>query len=110
MWIFLSDSSLSIVDKGGDGTTLLVRARHAGDIEQIFPDAKVIENAGTDYRYRAHIDRNEVAQRIAEQVRAVTYTNFKNTVKQHERHDAYMRVWEAMYDYQETEQLTMPKG
>lgn len=34
MWIFLSDSFLSIVDKEGDGSTLLVRARRAGDIEK----------------------------------------------------------------------------
>ena len=27
MWIFLNNAFLSIVDKGGDGTTLLVRDR-----------------------------------------------------------------------------------
>lgn len=101
MWIFLSGSFLSIVDKGDTtGQTLLVRARKAGDIEAIFPDADVIEGAGTDYRYRARIDRELVAQAMADQVRAVTYPNFKSTVKDRERHDAYMDVWNAMMRFQ----------
>ena len=39
MWIFLHDAFLSIVDKGGDGSTLLARARQAGDLERVFPEA-----------------------------------------------------------------------
>jgi len=42
MWIFLSDSFLSIVDKDDpSGATLLVRARVAGDIERVFPGVAV---------------------------------------------------------------------
>ena len=100
MWIFLSDAFLSIVDKGGDGSTLLVRARQAGEIERVFPEAKVIEGAGTDYRYRARIAREAVAQAIADSIRAINYPNFKSTVKDRKRHDAYMRVWDAMYALQ----------
>lgn len=102
MWVFLRDSFLSIVDKGDDtGQTLLVRARRAGDIETVFPDAEVIEGAGCDYAFRARIDREQVAQAMADQVRAVTYPNFKGAVKERARHDAYLCVWNAMYSYQE---------
>lgn len=43
MWVFMSDSFLSIV---ADSTVsksdcLLVRARREGDIERVFPEAKV---------------------------------------------------------------------
>jgi len=76
MWIFFSDAMLSIVDKGGDGSTLLVRAR---------------------------IDREQVAQRIAEMVRAITYGNFKSSVREWDRHEAYLEVWRAMYDYQQAD-------
>lgn len=101
MWIFLSDSFLSVVDKGDPtGQTLLVRARRHGDIERVFPDARVVENAGTDYRYRARIDRERVAQAMAEQVRGVRYQNFKATVVDDDRHQAYMDVWGTMYRYQ----------
>lgn len=53
MWIFLNDSFLSIVQKPGDRDHITVRARLRGDIEAVFPDAAVIEGAGTDYRFRA---------------------------------------------------------
>lgn len=96
MWIFLTDAFLSIVNKGGDGTTLLVRARRAGDIERVFPGAEVIEGVGSDYRYRARIDRDSVAQRLAEQVRGIRYANFKATVKDSRRGHAYLDVWDVM--------------
>lgn len=102
MWVFLRDSYLSIVDKGDDsGRTLLVRARKAGDIEAVFPDAEVIEGGGTDYAFRARVDRELVAQAMADQVRAVTYPNFKGAVRNRDRHDAYMDVWGAMMRFQE---------
>lgn len=101
MWIFLTGSFLSIVDKGDNtGQTLLVRARKAGDIEAVFPGAEVIEGGGTDYAFRARIDRERVAQAMADQVRAVTYPNFKSTVKERDRHDAYLDTWQAMMLFQ----------
>ncbi|NOU41521.1 MAG: hypothetical protein HOO85_09665 [Methylotenera sp.] len=102
MWIFMSDSFLSIVDKGDHtGKTLLVRGRKKGDIERAFPSAKVIEGAGTDYRFRTRVEREEVALKMADAVRNIKYPNFKSTVKEHDKHDAYMKVWSAMYSYQE---------
>lgn len=100
MWIFLNNAFLSIVDKGGDGSTLLVRARQEGDIERVFPKADVKETPRNDYRYRARLGREEVAQAVAESVRAIGYPNFKATVKEPDRHDAYLGVWEVMYHYQ----------
>ena len=101
MWIFLSDSFLSIVDKGDpSGATLLVRARAAGDIERVFPGVTVVEGAGTDYRYRARVDRQIVAEKLAAELRSLRYANFKSTVKDRHRHEAYLEVWDAMMDYQ----------
>ena len=100
MWIFLNNAFLSVVDKGGDGTTLLVRGRQNGDIESVFPGAQVSETPNNDYRYRARIDRDEVAQAMAEAVRSISSSNFKATVKDHARHDAYVGVWNTMYRYQ----------
>ncbi len=100
MWIFLSDAFLSIVDKGGDGTTLLVRARKAGDLERVFPEADVQETPHNDYRYRARLPRERVAQALADAVRTIRYPNFKGTVQNHARHEAYMDVWGSMYRFQ----------
>jgi hypothetical protein len=104
MWLFTNQSFLSIVDKGDpSGKILLVRARRAGDIECVFPDAEVQVGGGSDYRYRARIDREQAAAAIAEAVRTIKYDNFKNTVLEADRHEAYLEVWEDMYAYQRQE-------
>jgi hypothetical protein len=97
MWIFLSNSFISVVQKPGDIDLVTVRARIEGDIERMFPDAKVQANKGTDYKYRAKVPRQAVAKALYDQVMSVNYTNFKSTVKDRKRHDAYMGVWSAMH-------------
>lgn len=103
MWIFLPDSMLSIVQKPGDAKagTLTVRARVAGDIERVFPEAKVTVGGGNDYRFRAIIPCEKVAQAMHDAVMGIGYSNFKAQVKDRQRHDAYLKVWDAMYAYQE---------
>ena len=96
MWIFLSNAMLSIVDKGGDGSTLLVRARRREDLTRGFPQAKVQAGGGTHYPFRARIDRDEVALRLAEAVRDIHYPNFKSSLNEDDRHAAYLRVWADM--------------
>jgi hypothetical protein len=53
MWIMMNNSYLSIVSKDCGPAELLVRARRAGDIERVFPDAKVTRNTNSD---SAHSD------------------------------------------------------
>jgi hypothetical protein len=101
MWIFLNDSFLSIVQKPGDRDHLTVRARLRGDIEAVFPAAEVVEGAGTDYRFRARIPRSAVAEALMQKVMSLSYPNFKSSVRNHERHDAYMDVWDVMNELQE---------
>ena len=101
MWIFLNNAFLSIVDKGGDGTTLLVRARRAGDIERAFPGARVERTPSNDYRFRARLGREAVAAVLAEAVKAITYPNFKDSVRERERHEAYSEVWGIMNSFQD---------
>jgi hypothetical protein len=103
MWIFLPNSMLSVVQKPGDSETgvLTVRGRVAGDIERVFPDAKVATDAGTDYAFRARIPREQVAKAMHEAVMKLNYSNFKSAVNDSKRHDAYMRVWDTMSRFQE---------
>lgn len=100
MWIFTSKSFISVVQKPGDTDLLTVRARLKGDIEAVFPGAKVEVNKGTDYKFRAKVPREVVAMAIHEQVMALNYSNFKNTVKKKNRHSAYMDVWSVMHTHQ----------
>jgi hypothetical protein len=101
MWIFLSNSFISVVQKPGDTDILTVRSRFKGDIEAVFPDAKVEANKGTDYKYRAKVPRDSVAKALHDQAMGINYANFKSTVKDRKRHDAYMGVWSAMYRLQD---------
>jgi hypothetical protein len=93
VWVFLTDSFLSIVahrDRPGD---LLVRARRQGDIENVFPSAEVSLDEHADYPWRAVISREDVADALAAQAREIGCTNFKAAVMEPERHDVYMSIW-----------------
>lgn len=101
MWIFLPNSFISVVRKPSDTDTLTVRARIQGDIEAVFPQAAVESYKGTDYKYRARVPRQVVAQVLHDQVMGLTWSNFKGAVKNRKRYDAYMNVWSAMYAVQD---------
>lgn len=102
MWVFLSDCFLSIVDKDCGPHEVLVRARRAGDIEKLFPRAKIVRLERADYLFRAVVSRREVASALASEVMAIRYPNFKSSVRDESLHDAYMRVWTAMASVQPT--------
>ena len=96
MWVFLNDSFLSIVAHQDKPGVLLVRARKAGDIKAVFPDAKTWVDEHADYPHRAEVPAENVAEAVAARVRAIGYPNFKDSVQKGRRHDAYMDVWSVM--------------
>lgn len=105
MWVCLNDAFLSIVqppeaERGGADDLLLVRARLRGDIERIFPKARVKRTEDRDYLFRAYIPRERVADAMAAEVRRIHYDNFKNSVPDNDRHDAYAECWGAMFRFQ----------
>ena len=100
MWIFLNDAFLSIVRHTGKPDTMMVRARVAGDIIRVFPGAKETETPDADYRFRAEILAKAVSEALAAKVMDIDYPNFKSSVDEHHRHDAYLKVWRVMNDYQ----------
>lgn len=108
MWIFSNDAFLSIVaDRNSE--RLLVRARLKGDIERTFPGSAVVEDAGTDYRFRTWLDRKTVADVLCHKVEEIDYNNFKGSVQDHARHTTYMDVWNVMHKAQERARL-QPMG
>ena len=64
MWIMTNNAYLSIVSKDCGPAELLVRARRAGDIEKVFPNAKVTRQTDSDYLYRAVLPRDVVKQSL----------------------------------------------
>lgn len=108
MWIMTNQAFLSIVDPdapygggmGPQGDKLLVRARIEGDIERVFPGAAVKRTPERDYLFRAMIPREQVAAVIAKEVGDIGYSNFKGSVQENDRHDAYASVWGVMFRLQ----------
>lgn len=100
MWIFLSQSFLSIVAVKDQPEILVVRSRISGDIEYVFPEAEVLTDIGSDYKYRAFLSRKLVAEVIALEISNIDYTNFKKSVNPYNRELAYFDVWARILDYQ----------
>lgn len=102
MWLMFNDAFLSIVRKDCGRHELLVRARRKGDIEKIFPAAKVQRSTTTDYLFRAVVTTAEVQAALIGEVGRINYGNFKDSVVDRPLHDAYLRCWMAMSDLQPT--------
>lgn len=103
MWICLNNAFFSIVeDNDCDQTTILVRARRKGDIEKIFPEgADLVEKTySRDYLYRAYLNRDYVADVIAETVLNISYPNFKSSVTDKKLANAYGSFWHTHADLQ----------
>ncbi len=114
MWIFLSDSFVSVVADRNDPARLLVRGRRQGDVERFLAPVSapgefpVSETPRADYRFRASVPRDTVARAVAAQASAIEYPNFKNTVREGVRHEAYTACWSAMSQLQRQPDVTEP--
>lgn len=102
MWVFLSNAMVSIVAHRTKPGHLMVRARIRGDLQRVFPGARVSRTPDADYLYRATLSRQTVAARLADQVQGISYPNFKGSIPagQGTRSRAYHRTWDAMMDAQ----------
>jgi hypothetical protein len=100
MWIFTKDGFYSVVEDRNDPSVFLVRARIEGDIERLWPTAKVERNTGTDYAYRARIHRTVVSKVLAETVEEIDYDNFKSAVTDDRRGGFYAQIWNIAWDMQ----------
>ncbi len=100
MWLCMNKSFLSIVADRHDKNNSLVRARVKGHIENTFPQASVFTKDDADYKYRALVSRKDVQIAMTEQVAAIDYDNFKDSVENRQLHDAYLKIWTVMHALQ----------
>lgn len=109
MWLFTRQGFFSAVqdDYCNEGE-LMIRARIIGDLEHLLDklgidgDILILKNA--DYRYRVKLTVEQWTSYAASEATSIDYPNFKNTIVsegEHGRASAYMRCWEAMYQFQE---------
>ena len=102
MWICLSDGFLSVVADKNDQTRLMVRGRRKNDLLNIFgQDAQIVETAEADYRWRTFVTRAAFKAVLDSRIDTISYTNFKNSVKDDELHEMYMDFWNTHRHYQD---------
>lgn len=111
MWLCFNDGFLSVVSDRQDASRLMVRARRKEALTNVLGDhVEVIENAGSDYRWRAFIDRKTLVALVAARIERIGYTNFKNSVEDSDLHDLYMDFWDLHRRYQDSDPRLSPRG
>jgi hypothetical protein len=106
MWLLIPEGFYSIVQKPGDAD-LCVRARDRSDLdrlrERFMPGlGPTAETPGSDYRYRAWISQDGLADGLATIAHRLAYSNFKSEVgrRDGERAQLYGRVWSTLRSIQ----------
>jgi len=82
MWVFTTDGFFSIVhNKHCSDEELSVRARSREDLGKFLKKSghliEIIEFSSADYRYRAQVPREVVAQYLSRQAMETNYGNFQ---------------------------------
>ncbi len=97
MWLCFNDGFISAVKDWNDptGHSLVVRARSKEDLQNIFPNQKIVESDDSDYQYRVFVKKDELAKIVLNRLMNIDYTNFKNSVQDEELHDMYTAFWWA---------------
>lgn len=93
MWIFTSNTFVSIVEHFDDPDVLIVRGRFRGDVDRFLGARRETETPEADYRFRAHASRPEVERALQKAVRQIAYGNFKGSIRVQWRKAVAMRVW-----------------
>ena len=96
MWLVLNNSFLSVVALRRTKNMLLVRARQEQDLRNVFPDAAITVTPKRDYAFRTVVSRKAMKQAMAAEIDRIDYDNFKDSVPENARHDAYLDVWTSM--------------
>lgn len=102
MWLITTQGFYSAVAHRDAPELIVVRARAREDIEALrrqIPELETVENAGSDYRWRATVRRAEWEAACVALAADIDYPNFKDAVADRHgsrRHDVYARVWTVL--------------
>lgn len=103
MWIVKNDAFLSVVKDRHNENQYAVRARVREDLVNAFPDFVdfIIESDDSDYRFRIFVTKDELKDMLSDSVDSIDYDNFKSSVLEKWRYNAYTAIWGIMYRVQE---------
>lgn len=105
MWMFTKFGFYSVVQKPGEDC-LTVRARVREDLDRLrsrgLPDlGETLDNAGTDYPYRAHVSHEAFGEALKNIALQLDYSNFKNALNRElgaRRADVCHNVWSELLE------------
>ena len=86
---------LSIVAHNELPDCFLVRSRESTSLDHWLPDQEIKSLSNADYPYRCLVTGAELAELMLVLAKSINYANFKNAVKEPERHSAYFDVYHA---------------
>ena len=79
MWLYTHKGFLSIVQDFRDENHVVVRGKYHEDIQAYFPDAPVKIDTGIDYKFRASLPKDQVADRLQRYV--MSELNVRQTLR-----------------------------
>jgi 8-oxo-dGTP diphosphatase len=110
MWLMTKFGFFSVVEKPEDkGKGMLtIRARVRGDLDALrhyLPQmGDIVSNAGSDYRFRVRVTKEDWAAASSKMALDIDYPNFKDKVAKEQgksRASTYGKVWSALFDLHE---------
>ena len=104
MWICMDNTFVSAVQDRGDPSRLVVRARSKEHLARLSPSKAVAITPEADYAARVFATKAEFAAVVTERIRAISYPNFKNSVRDHRLHQLYSEFWGLHWRYQGDEE------
>jgi hypothetical protein len=98
----------------GDDRLLQVRARRAKHLLELknryMPMVgEIVRKPDRDYEFRFYCTHDDWALAVARMAQDINYGNFKNSVKDRDLHDAYIRVWSALYNALATNKISLKR-
>jgi hypothetical protein len=101
LWIFNRDGFASITQHRDNPDLLIVKTRVKGDLAKMFGAGHRLIEAGSDYAFRALVNRSDVAHGSVRMVAEIDERNFKQTVTDKRRMPYYFQIWETLCDMQD---------
>ena len=108
MWVFTKDGFFSAVwDRDCRGDEVTIRAQSRTDLTRLIKKLSgycepndIIENFGTDYRFRVQIPKHSWSTYLADCALRIDYSRVKDHIDpgdDPDRTDAYYRIYETLY-------------
>jgi len=106
MWLYTKFGFFSVIADANAKGRLVIRARRKEDLLNLrtryLPSlSKTVTTERSDYRYRAFVTKADFKRVIPRIVEDITYSNFKDSVEDQDRHGIYLDVWFATQQLQD---------